>query len=203
MTRAYEQAMSPEVMAYLESRGITESAAQAYRLGTVDCSAAEHVPYRGMLSIPYTTPLGGVVGIKFRQPHACTDGCGHKSKYVCPYKSTVYNTPAFTRGEAMDLIAVTEGELDALILDHLVGIPTVGIPGATMWQAHKEFPLLFAGFSRVLVFADPDEPGFHMAKNILQDVDGARMVELPGMDVNDTYLNFGPDAIRKLADVDV
>jgi DNA primase len=57
------------------------------------------------------------------------------------------------------------------------------------------------GFSKVLVFADQDEPGRKLASRILHDLDTARLVSLPAKDVNDAYLSHGADKIRELAGV--
>ena len=63
-----------------------------------------------------------------------------------------------------------------------------------------EWREIFAGYSSVFVFADPDEPGQKLANRILRDLDTAHLVALPG-DVNETYLDKGADFIREVAGV--
>lgn len=198
----YQEGLTDEAVSYLAARGLSEAAIVSYRLGVV-ADIGEHSMYRGMLSIPYLTELAGVVGFKFRQAHACTDECRH-SKYLTPYPTRLYNPKAFTQGERLGYIGICEGEFDAIINTHMVGIPTVGVPGVDSWTQHKEWPLLFQGFGRVLVFRDADEPGLKLAKRILSDVPTAHLVDFEGAehkDITDLYLNFGAEAIREVAGV--
>lgn len=199
MVTSYQGTLSKETISYFNSRGLAPDVLERYRIGTVNALVAEHKKYNGMACIPYITPLAGVLALKFRVTHTCTTACEHQ-KYITPYPTLIYNTPAFDRAEQLDLIAITEGEIDAITLDACCGIPAVAIPGVDVWAQHKEFPLLFSGFSRVLMFADPDEAGQRLASRILEDVRGARMVELE-FDVNDTYMTYGCDEIRRTAGV--
>jgi DNA primase len=98
-------------------------------------------------------------------------------------------------------VALCEGEFDAIILDAYCGIPAVAIPGVDTWASRPEWREIFQGFSKVLVFADQDEPGRKLASKILHDLDTARLVSLPAKDVNEAYLSHGSDKIRELAGV--
>jgi DNA primase len=109
-----------------------------------------------------------------------------------------YNTLALDRADSLGYVALCEGEFDAIILDGLCGIPAVAIPGVNTWASRPEWREIFQGYSRVLMFADPDEPGQKLAARILRDLDTARLVALPG-DVNETFLSHGPDKIREAA----
>lgn len=168
--------------------------AAALRLGVVDGTIPEHASYRGWLSIPYLTKLGGVVSLKFGRRD------GGEPKYIGPYPTRIYNTLAFERAEELGYIGICEGEFDTAVADLLCGIPAVGIPGIETWKAHPEWKEIFKGFTRVLMFADPDEAGGRLATQILRDLDTAHTVALPG-DVNETYLSHGRDFIRKAAGV--
>lgn len=208
MAFSYEEALlhvqdsrSGLARGYLASRGITEEASASYRLGMVDSSFDEHAKYAGMICIPYVTKLAGVVSLKFRQPHDCTEACGH-AKYISPYETRLYNTIAMDKADQLGWIAATEGELNALTLDGLCGIPAVGIPGAEMWKAHPEWRELFRGYSRVLFFPDDDEAGERLAGMIGRDIDTLKIVRLPnGADANRAYMETGPDEIRRIAGV--
>lgn len=201
LTTRYQAALSPSGRSYLNGRGLGDEVIERYRLGEVDGHDASHADYTGMLSIPYCTRLGGVVSLKFRRPHECTDWCNGHAKYLGPYPTRLYNTLAFDRADRLGYIGVTEGEFDAEILDGLCGIPAVGIPGVETWKAHREWPELFKGYQRVLVFADDDEPGRGLAKAILHDVDTATVISLPAKDPNAAYLAVGAQEIRRITGV--
>lgn len=208
MASSYQQAMNQEVADYLYSRGIGSSVIANYRLGVVDESHPEHARYAGMICIPYITSLAGVVSLKFRQPHECGDDCTH-AKYISPYETRIYNPLALDGADLLGYVAITEGEIDAMTLDYFCGIPAIGIPGVETWKHHPEWRELFRGFRRVLVFPDNDEinpvtgerPGAELAARIAHDIDTAKVLRLPAADVNKTYLEYGPDEIRRIASV--
>lgn len=186
---------------YLNSRGISDATIDKFKLGYVDGSIAEHQDYRGRISVPYITKLGGVQGFKFRRV-----GDGEGTKYLTNHMPTrLYNTLAFERAEALGYIAVVEGESDTWTLDGECGIPAVGIPGVDTWAAHPEWPLLFDGFKKVLFFGDPDEAGNKLKGKVLRDIEQAYPVSFdfaPGKDVNEVFVKFGRGAIRKAAGLD-
>lgn len=192
----YHKALAVEpglpALSYLHGRGIADEQAGVYRLGLVDGSIPEHASYRGWVSIPYLTRLGGVVSLKFRRLS------GDGPKYISPYPTRLYNTMALDLAERLGYVAITEGEFKAITLDSQCAIPAVGIPGVEVWKAHPEWVELFRGFGRVLVFKDPDEPGEKLAQQILRDIDTAHIVALPAQ-VDEFYLQHGADEIRKVA----
>lgn len=168
---------------WLGERGIPMLVAAEYSLGVVVDPAPGHEPARGRLAIPYFDAVGPT-SIRFRALNDTT-----KPKYWAEpgWRPSLYNTGALLRS---DTVAVTEGELDALVLDGLVGVPAVGVPGSGVWQPHWDH--CFAGFSRVELFIDNDEAGNKLATELLKRVDNARRVWLPpGLDVNETFLAHG------------
>jgi DNA primase len=189
-------AASPQVLSYLSGRGISQAVIERFQLGVVDGSFADHLIYKGRISIPYRTKLGGVAGMKFRVAHDCGDWCTHQ-KYITPYPTRIYNPLAFEASDQMGgLIGISEGEFDAMIATFECGIPTVAIPGTDTWVKHPEWRALFDG-RHVLVLKDQDEAGEKLANRITHDLEGATVVDLPAKDVNETFLRHGPDAIRK------
>ena len=95
-----------------------------------------------------------------------------------------------------DTIAICEGEIDAITMDALVGIPAVGVPGANNWRRH--FRLLFEDYAQVFVMCDGDQAGKEFGKRISSELDGATVIHCPeGSDVNELFLNEGADGIRK------
>lgn len=184
---------------YLGARGIDLAVAATYRLGVVGEPEVGHEQMVGRLAIPYLT-RAGVVDIRFRcmEDHVCKEaGC---PKYLgsAAARTHLYNVDAIIR--AGSTIAITEGELDALVLDGVVGVPAVGVPGATSWKEH--YPRCFDDFERVLVFADGDTAGKDFGKKLAHELETAVIVQMPdGMDVNEVLLAEGASHLRARAGV--
>lgn len=190
---------------FLSGRGLAdERAVRGHRLGVVSEGYPGFERFAGMLSLPFVTPAG-VVAIKFR----CIlhpDGCEGHPKYNAPEGQQVrlYNVGALhTDG---DVVAICEGEIDALVMTELVGIPAVGVPGASNWQPW--YGRAFADYETVLVIGDNDEkdggknPGLKHARRVVKEVAGARLVLPPaGEDLNSWYLKVGADEIREICGV--
>lgn len=173
-----------------------------YRIGEVTWDSPEHAIYAGMISLPYLT-RHGVVSMKFRRPHSCTPACEHQ-KYLTPYPTRLYNTLSMDKADELGYIGIAEGELDALVLDWGCDIPAVGVPGVETWTKHSEWRELFRGYRDVLIFADGDDPGMDLARQIIRDVPGARLVSLAGgKDVSDVFKAEGAAEIRRKAGLDV
>ena len=196
VAQRYAEAISPEALAYLEGRGISELAAARYRLGTITDPIEGHQDYAGWISIPYFTALDHCVGFKFRR---LGDG---KPKYGAPIgqKSHLYNVSAVVADSPR--IVVTEGEFDAIIVNEL-GIPAVGVPGVAAWKPFYE--KLFHGFDVVYVVGDNDikedgtNPGAEFSRRVASEITNSQIVTLPaGMDVTDYYLANGSDQLRSL-----
>ena len=193
----YAQEITPEVLVALDARGISETVAARYQLGTVVDPLNGHEMHEGWISIPYITALGGCVGFKFRR---IDDG---KPKYGSPtgQKAHLFNVCDITIDSPH--IVVCEGELDAIVTSGELGIPAVGVPGVAAWKPH--FPKLFAGYETVFVVGDNDikedgsNPGAEFAKRVANEVMNSTIITLPpGMDINDYYLAHGADATRAL-----
>ena len=193
----YSQSLDEATVAYLEGRGISKDVAEQMTLGTVVDPAEGHQDYAGWLSIPYITAMGHCVSVKFRR---IDDG---KPKYGQPVgqKSHPYNVSDILIQSPF--VVVCEGELDAIILSAIVGIPAVGIPGVQAWKPH--FSKLFAGYEVVYVVGDNDvkedgtNPGAEFARRVQGELTNGTIVTLPpNTDINDYYLSNGPEELRKL-----
>lgn len=192
-TQTYEAQLETG-LEYLAGRGISEASARAARLGVVGTPAPTHDRFVGRISIPYVTPTG-VVQMKFRSMF----GADPKYLGIEGIGPKLYGTTALL--SQSPLIAITEGELDAVILTHQVGLPAVGCPGVSTWQPH--YPRCFAGFERVLVFCDGDQPGHNLGRRISKELSTAVVVHMPdGMDVTDVYLTEGAEGLRRRAGLD-
>lgn len=195
-TATYELFVT-EARMYLEGRGIDLAVAATYRLGYVAAPEVGHEQYQGRLSIPYLTKAG-VVNLKFRciRNHECKEtGC---PKYLGLSQGTnLYNVSAFFRDSTV--IAICEGEFDALILNEHV-MPAVGVPGAQHWKPWYE--RCFSDYEKVFVYADGDEAGRDFARQVSSHLDGVTVIHMPhGTDVNQVFLDEGPNGLRKRAGI--
>lgn len=204
---AYHQQLDEQTVSYLVARGVDQAAATGLRLGRCLDPLPGHEQFRDMLSLPYVTPKG-VVSIKFRC--MCGEDCktqGHP-KYNQPsgQQQRLYNVNSLHHDSRH--IGIAEGEFSAGILDHMVGIPTVGTPGTGAWLDH--WPRVFADYERIFVFADNDmrpdgsNPGLRHAEKIAKSLSPAAMVIKPpdGLDPDEWYLKEGPETIRGACGLD-
>jgi DNA primase len=193
----YADSISDRALGYLAGRGISEEVAARYQLGTVTEPIEGHQMYEGWISIPYMTALGLCAGVKFRR---LDDG---KPKYGAPIgqKSHLYNVTATM--SATKSIVVCEGEFDAIVMDALVGVPAVGVPGVAAWKPY--YAKLFSGFDTIYVLGDNDlkedgsNPGMEFSRRVAGEVLNSQIVQLPpGMDITDYYLANGKEATANL-----
>ena len=201
LASTYHKKISEETVAYLQGRGFGRDLAETHLLGTVpvDCDPS-HVQFIGWLSIPYRV-VHGVAGFKFRR----VDG-SPGPKYMAPMHQPARLFNAVDLQKPSDVVAICEGELDAVIASQL--LPSVGIPGVKAWRPH--FNRLFGGYKRVLVLADNDEgkkdgsnPGMELAEKVLQEVEHAELIPLPqGSDVNSVVIDEGLEGLRKRLGLD-
>jgi hypothetical protein len=178
----------PGPLDYLARHGISDRGVMArYALGCVEKPLLGDERYRGYMSIPYIGRRN-VVSIKFRctrrhDCHAVGNGHAKYAKDVGPVQ--VYNTAALF--EPNDIIGIAEGEVDAIAATELLGLPTLGIPGAQQWAAHSRvWHRILEGYDRIVIFADGDDAGLECARAIAADV-GDRHVLVkcdPGEDVS-------------------
>lgn len=200
-TERYHAALDDQALAYLSERGISQEIADGFRLGLAADPVVGHEFARGRLALPYLT-RGGVKSIKFRclAGHDCGEAGCPKYLAVSGTRPRLYNVEAlFSPGS---VIAVCEGEFDAIVTHSLCDIPAVSVPGVSSWLPH--FPRVFEGFDQVFVLADNDEkeegrnPGAELAARISKDLAQAVVVQPPkGLDMTTWYLKEGRDAIRK------
>lgn len=189
-TDAYHRQIDTNGAAYLTGRGIGKEIAATYRLGSVVEPLVGDDDYAGRLAIPYITPAG-VVDIRYR---ALISEQSPKYLSRTGAESKLYNVSSLLKNS--DTIAICEGEIDAITMDALVGIPAVGVPGANNWRRH--FSLLFEDYAQVLIMCDGDQAGKEFGKRISSELDGATVIHCPeGSDVNDLYLQEGAEGIRK------
>lgn len=201
---------SPECLEYLAARGIEIDPDLPWeignpnRLGYIGDPHPGHEDMKGRLVIGYYLPRGGPAGAKYRcvRDHGAESCKDHShSKYLSEpgmgqrlYFTWDEGQPAHHIGA--DTIAVSEGELDAVVLSQVVGIPAVAIPGVKGWQDY--FRYVLEGFSRVLVFGDGDDPGRGFAEKLTALIPDSRAVPMQdGYDVTSFVLEHGVDALKE------
>lgn len=186
-TSHYEDHL-PMAEGYLVQRGLSLQAGQAIRLGVVVDPLPGQEQFINRLAIPYLTPTG-VVDIRFRAMGP------EEPKYMgMPGTSTrLFNVSALHR--ANNQIAICEGEIDAITLDYMCGIPAVGVPGVNGWKPH--YSRLLSDFETVYVFADGDQPGIDFAKSLSKEFNNVIIIQMPeGEDVNSMFLNYGAEYFK-------
>jgi DNA primase len=177
-----------QALGYLASRGIAEAVADRYRLGYVAHPLPGHEQFTGRLAIPYLT-AAGVVDIRFRALGE-SDAKYLNRPGVTP---TLFNVSALLR--PAHTCCVTEGELDAVIAETALGVPAVGVPGVSAWQAGWE--RLLVDFDRVIVPCDGDEAGHGFGAKLAKLLPNVVAIHLPaGHDVSSLYLQVGVDGLR-------
>lgn len=177
---------------YLLARGITGTMAQRFRLGYVADPQPGHESYAGRLAIPYLTPAG-VRTIRFRR---VTEDDSPKYLGIAGQDVHLFNAGSLLTGGPVALAA--EGELDALVLSEVFGLPAVGVPGSQSWKPW--WGRCFAGFSRVLVFTDGDSAGADLGKRFATEVPGTVILRMPdGADVSDVHMSEGAAGLRRRA----
>ena len=193
----YSQNLSEQAESYLAGRGISRQVAEQFSLGTIVEPLNGHEQFEGWLCIPYFNASAQVTIVKFRR---LDDG---KPKYGQPVgqKTHLFNV-IYTLADAPSIV-ICEGELDAIIISGVLGIPAVGVPGVASWKEY--YSKLFNGFDTVYIAGDNDikedgsNPGAEFARRVAGDLVNGQIVQLPaGMDINDYYLTNGPEQLSNL-----
>lgn len=194
-TAAYQVGLSDDAGLYLHNRGIADAVQRGNRLGQAVDPFPGHERFAGMLAIPYLDKDGNPLDIRF----GCIIQHDHEASYHAKYNTQkghparVFNVKAIHHAD--DVIHVTEGEMDALLLEGL-GLHAIALPGANSWQPHHR--RMLAGFSRVMVWPDVDAAGSEFAGKALAAMRNAIIVRLPFGDVTDVWKAEGADALLKL-----
>jgi DNA primase len=179
---------SPADAYLMENRGLSAPTLERFRLGYVSDPLPGHEHMRGRIAIPYLSPDGSVMSIRFRR---VGDENKHKKYLSMPNDvPRIYNTPALEVAETG--IVICEGEIDTQTAEQ-VGFPSVGIPGAEAWQ--RPWYRLFMQYNVVYMFHDDDPAGLKLAETIGAQLDNLRPIPMTGGDVNSFVREHGPDAL--------
>lgn len=182
---------------YFSSHGISYTMTLKYQLGYVVDPLPGDYRFTGMLAIPYIT-RHGVKALKFRR----IGQQGAKYDQHVGQKHRLYNTTALQ--EADNIIGITEGEIDAIAATELLGLPSVGVPGANGWNSRLWRPL-FRDFQTVVIFADGDNAsnqfaGQDFAKQVAEDIGWRALIaQCPdGEDVSSMVAHGRADELKAL-----
>jgi hypothetical protein len=207
--RKYQEDLTPDGDAgrYLtETRHLSWDSVSYFRLGVVNDPLPGHESYRGMLAIPYIAPNGDTLQIRFRRLF----GEGPKFKTMPGDIPRPYNTPDLEKFS--NDIWITEGEPDTWIL-HQLGLPSVAIPGATVWR--PEWKYIFAQYRTIYVPCDGDEAGYKFGQMLAEVMSNVRPIDMGkyetldrtgeddytqienSHDVNSYYIQEGAEATLK------
>lgn len=194
-TASYQEAVTGDAARWLVARGIDRATAATFRLGVVGDPMPGHERFRGMLAIPYLDRAGAPLQLRFRcfQDHEHRDFFHGKYNSVAGDPVRIFNVRAVH--EAKDVISVTEGEFDAMILEK-IGLRAVAVPGANLWRPH--FRRVLAGFSRIHVWGDPDEAGADFTNKVTRSLRQAKGMRLRDGDVTDIYKRDGAIGLLSL-----
>ena len=195
LVQRFEQNQT-RLLPYLTDRGLAD-AAERFRLGYVEPADDVDRRYWHRMAIPFLTPTGPVQ-IRYRciAAHDCKErGC---AKYLGDkgVEITLYN--AGTLLDARSPVVLCEGELDAVAVETIAGLPAVGIPGAQAWKRHPYWARCFVGLDLIL-FADGDAAGDDLAATVAADLPELKIVRAPeGHDANSVLAADPADFRRRL-----
>lgn len=190
---------------FLVSRGIGKEAAFAQRLGCVSDPMPGHERFEGWMSIPYLT-ASNTIALKFRclADHNCKEASCQRYDQPAGQKVHLFNAGVLATTKA-DVVAVCEGELDAILATHELGIPAVGTAAGT-WLDH--YPRCFADFEEIVIIADHDvkpdgsSPGVKHARKVQGTLSRSRVVTPPpGCDLGEWFIKEGREAVLKAVGV--
>jgi DNA primase len=190
-SRLYHDQLDDEALAYLtgEERLLTAATITSHRYGVVRSPEPGHEHLKGYLSIPYLTPSGECISIRFRR---LGDGNGPKYLSVAGDIPRPYGTEALEWGTRN--ICLTEGEFDRAIAIQC-GLPAVGLPGANSWD--PIWRRLIVQFDAVFVLHDDDEPGRELVAKVANSgLDNIRPIPMTGGDVTSYYKAHGKEGLR-------
>lgn len=193
-----------------EERGLSQETISEFKLGVVGDSDENHESLAGYLSIPFITPTSrtdwqmNFTDLRFRRGPDLPET---KPKYrtLPGHPPRLFATT--TLANPGEYVAIVEGEIDCMTLNQC-GIPAVGVSGVSAWKEY--YRNIFAGFERVIVVADNDEPkegeslgvGEKFAEEVAKNVPNPKVVVVPeGGDTNGFYMLNGAAELRNLLGV--
>jgi hypothetical protein len=166
-----------------EAKGIPENFLGS--LGVANGYAGTGKQRRECVDIPYSNEKGEIVAVRKRlrlegQGRYLWRRGDHPTLYGLPYLADIKRTGK---------VVLVEGETDCWTLWHH-GIPSLGIPGASMWQS--KYAVLLEGLN-VYLWCEPDGGGDGLLKSVSADLPNLRLITEPegAKDPSELYLQVG------------
>lgn len=180
---------------YFKDRGID---AGKFKLGSVTNPVTGHEPYVGMLSIPYYTPDGECVALRFKcmKQHDCEQYEHSRYNDLPGTEVRMYNTVDIA-DTTSKTIAVCQNELDTMILSGTIGLPAVGVSGVTNWRDY--YARVFEDYTHVLIFGEGDRDGKAFTNTVARGLYNAVPIAMPsGKDLTELYREGGEQSVKEL-----
>jgi DNA primase len=221
----YHSCVTPAIRVHLNSRGVTDSHIELYKIGYVPAGA--HALYeediagmsgivsrsgqgvlRGRIVFPYFDPYAGdVTDIRGRH----YDSPEPEVKYKGPYGSAVsrgsdeWPFNSFSKSEDSTIL-VTEGEIKSIVASDV--IRTVGVPGINSWRYRLRS--MFKEHQKVVIVFDSQsdtkvQTAVHKAIDKLASrLPNAHVATLPlsgsKTDLDEFVLTKGADSLKLIVD---
>jgi len=190
------QPVTPSVMAWLKSRGISQNTAMAFQIKSTTRAGKE------CAAIPYLHG-GKIVNWKYRN---LTDKAWSASKggWLCAFN--------FDMLEPGGVLVITEGEMDAIavyesgcknVTSCPNGAPALGAKAGAKIDFLKDAPMaaLLESTQAIVLAMDNDEPGIAFREEVAAHIghEKCRIVSWPDgcKDANDVLLSHGPEVVKE------
>lgn len=168
---------------YWHGQGLSDGTIERYRLGY--CPSCPTYRESPSYVIPYFYS-GSLVSIRHRL--ANPNGCGKYRPEFTGLPNQLFNTDQLKMDSGDEIpfgllepgqVLLVEGEVKSIYLSDVVGLPAVGVPGASAWQ--DEWLPLFNGISTVFVVFDPGTENLSQrtASKLSEVVERVLVVNLP------------------------
>lgn len=189
------------------SKGLPVEILKRYGVRTVaEMSAADKLKHgiggSSGVWIPYFNPDGSITGrTRLRTAHVAKDGSRWLGGFGSP---TAYGQHDLADAAAQGILCVCEGESDYWTL-RLLGVPALGIPGASMVKCLQRSHL--AGVQTLYVLQDSDAAGAGFVSAVQAHVaswglSGVFPVPIPGAkDINELYAKDPAGAEAKVMEL--
>jgi DNA primase len=139
--------------------------------------------------VPYFTAAGAVdIKLRCTSTHDCkTVDCPKYLPAIAGNGQHLYNAQVLI--QTSDLAVITEGELDAVCVQHYCAVAAVAFPGTESWNANRHWRYCFEGIGEVLVIADGDEVGHKAATKVAESIGmSARVIDMPAKYDSNSYI---------------
>jgi 5S rRNA maturation endonuclease (ribonuclease M5) len=155
--RAIEDGEHPETLNYMESRGLKPEYAYAAGLGAL----------KEGIAIPVYDEDIRMKNVKVRRHD---ESRGGRFFYVFSDRGNGYYFSPDFAWRPMERVIIVEGETNAAAVYDALGVPTIGVPGASTGLSRKLAERLKEFARSVVVMTDLDDPGRQLKDRIIEQL---------------------------------